>query len=165
VVTEPKVEERKAQPYVAVRSQIMMSEVYTLSAQFGEVFGWLASKGIQPVGAPFYRYRTIDLVSKMEMDVGVPVATSVTTDGRIVADILPAGRYATIVYTGPYDGVGASHQVLFNWATKNGIAWDMSKTGTSGRWGAFLEIYPTDPTKEPNPAKWQTELAFKLADR
>jgi len=28
----------------------------------------------------------------------------------------------------------------------------------------LVENYLTDPTKEPDPAKWETELAFKLAD-
>jgi effector-binding domain-containing protein len=40
--------------------------------------------------------------AKMEIDVGVPVATTVTGDGRVTAEILPAGRYATLIYNGPY---------------------------------------------------------------
>ena len=27
-----------------------------------------------------------------------------------------------------------------------------------------LEIYKTDPAEEPDMSKWETELAFKLAD-
>ncbi len=26
-----------------------------------EVFGWLAARGIQPVGAPFFRYDVVDM--------------------------------------------------------------------------------------------------------
>jgi hypothetical protein len=32
------------------------------------------------------------------------------------------------------------------------------------RWGCCLEIYLTDPGQEPDMSKWQTQLAFRLAD-
>jgi hypothetical protein len=32
------------------------------------------------------------------------------------------------------------------------------------RWGGRLEIYLTDPDQEPDMSKWQTQLAFRLAD-
>jgi hypothetical protein len=32
------------------------------------------------------------------------------------------------------------------------------------RWGARLEFYLTDPAEEPDMSKWQTQLAFRLAD-
>jgi hypothetical protein len=72
MITEPKIEHRNAQPYTGIRAQVTMQELgKVLPPLWGEVYGWLASKG---------------------------------------------------------------------------------------------ENYLTDPTKEPDPAKWETELAFKLAD-
>jgi hypothetical protein len=32
------------------------------------------------------------------------------------------------------------------------------------RLGSRLEIYLTDPSQEPDMSKWQTQLAFRLAD-
>src|ERR1700759_2904270 len=106
MITEPKIEYRSEQPYVGLRAQVTMQELgQLLPPLWGEVYGWLASKGLKPAGAPLWRYRVIDMAAKLEIDVGVPVATPVTGDNRITADPLPAGRYATIVDTGPYEGL------------------------------------------------------------
>jgi hypothetical protein len=32
------------------------------------------------------------------------------------------------------------------------------------RWGSRLEFYLTDPAEEPDMSKWETQLAFRLAD-
>src|SRR4051812_756111 len=126
MITEPKLEDRAEQPYVAIRSQVTMDEMPGLPPLWDEVYGWLASKGIQPAGAPFWKYRIVDMENKLEIDVGVPVATAVAGEGRIVADTNAAGRYVTMVYTGPFDGDGLmkATESLLKWADKNGIAWD-----------------------------------------
>ncbi len=40
----------------------------------------------------------------------------------------------------------------------------MSPASGGERWGSRLEIYLTDPNEEPDMSKWQTQLAFRLAD-
>jgi effector-binding domain-containing protein len=166
MITEPKIEHRHEQPYVGLRAQVTMPELgKLLPPLWGEVYGWLAKKGLKPAGAPLWRYRVIDMAAKLEIDVGVPVATPVTGDNRIIADTLPEGRYATIVYTGPYEGLMQATADLLAWAQNKGILWDKWAAGSSGEgWRARIEHYLTDPGEEPNSAKWQTELAFKLAD-
>jgi hypothetical protein len=53
MITEPKIEDRNEQPYVGIRAQVTMQELgKTLPPLWGEVYGWLASKGIKPAGAP-----------------------------------------------------------------------------------------------------------------
>jgi effector-binding domain-containing protein len=99
MITEPKIEDRNEQHYVGIRTQVTMQEMGpVLPPLWGEVYGWLASKGLKSAGAPLWRYRIIDMEAKMEIDVGVPVATAVTGDGRVTADTIPAGRYATLIY-------------------------------------------------------------------
>jgi effector-binding domain-containing protein len=166
MINEPKIEDRNDQHYVGIRTQVTMQELGTLLPPlWGEVYGWLANKGLKPTGAPLWRYRVIDMAAKLGIDVGVPVATPVTGDNRITADTLPAGRYATIVYTGPYEGLMQATADLLAWAQKKGIVWDKWAAGSRAEgWRARIEHYLTDPREEPNSAKWQTELAFKLAD-
>ena len=54
---------------------------------------------------------------------------------------------------------------LLAWAEKKGIVWDKPPEGPKREaWRARVENYLTDPTKEPDPAKRETEPAFKLAD-
>ena len=166
MITEPKIEDRNDQHYVGIRTQVTVQEMGpVLPPLWGELYGWLASKGLKPAGAPLWRYRVIDMAAKLEIDVGVPVATAVTEDGRVTADILPAGRYATLTYTGPYDGLMRATADLLAWADKKGIVWDKWAAGSKGEgWRARVENYLTDPKKEPDSGKWETELAFKLAD-
>ena len=166
MITEPKIEDRDDQHYVGIRTQVTMQELgKLLPPLWGEVYGWLAKQGLKPAGAPLWRYRVIDMAAKLEIDVGVPVATPVTADNRITADTLPAGRYATIVYTGPYEGLMQATADLLAWAQNKGVVWDKWTTGSQGEgWRGRIEHYLTDPREEPNSAKWQTELAFKLAD-
>jgi effector-binding domain-containing protein len=166
MTTEPKIEHRNEQPYVGLRAQVTMQELgKLLPPLWGEVYGWLANKGAKPAGAPLWRYRVIDMAAKLEIDVGVPVAASVTGDNRVTADSLPAGRYAAMIYTGPYEGLMQATADLLAWAQIKGIVWDKWAAGSRGEgWRARVEHYLTDPTEEPNSAKWQTELALKLAD-
>jgi effector-binding domain-containing protein len=166
MITEPKIEDRKQQPYVGIRSQVTFQEMArVLPPLWGEAYGWLAGKGLNPAGAPLWRYRVIDMAAKLEIDVGVPVATPVTGDNRITADVLPAGRYATLLHIGPYEGLYQATADLLAWAENKGIVWDRWPAGSKGEgWRARIENYPTDPREEPDSAKWQTELAFKLAD-
>jgi hypothetical protein len=53
MITEPKIEDRNEQPYVGIRTQVTMQEIgKVLPPLWGEVYGWLASKGLKPAGAP-----------------------------------------------------------------------------------------------------------------
>ena len=62
--------------------------------------------------------------AKLEIDVGVPVATHLRGDDRIIADTLLAGRYATLIYTGPYEGLMQATAHLLAWAKEKGIVWE-----------------------------------------
>jgi hypothetical protein len=53
---------------------------------------------------------------------------------------------------------------LLDWGGGQGLRWDMSPADRGERWGCRLEIYLTDPGQEPDISKWQTQLAFRLAD-
>jgi hypothetical protein len=103
----------------------------------------------------------------MEIDVGVPVAAPIEGDGRVIADVLPAGSYVTTIYTGNVmnDGLMRATGDLLAWAEKNGVMWDKWQSGATGEgWKARVEFYLTDPDDEPDLDKWDTELAFKVAD-
>src|SRR3984885_16262320 len=149
---------------MGIRAQVTMQELgKVLPPLCGEVYGWLGSKGSKPTGAPLWRYHVINMAAKLEIDVAVPVAGAAIGDNRIIADILPAGHYATLIYTGPYEGLRQATTDLLAWAEKKGIVWDKQPAGPkSEAWPARVENYLTDPTKESAPAKCETELALKL---
>jgi effector-binding domain-containing protein len=160
----PKIVERPDQPYLGITENVTMQTIgAVLPPLVGEVLGWLDARGVRPAAAPFFRYHVIDMEREMEVEVGVPVAAPVTGDERVRAGVLPAGRYAVVHHLGHYEGLYDATARLLQWGDEQGLKWDMTRTGTSERWGARIEFYDTDPNEEPNPDKWLTELAFRLA--
>ena len=99
----PGITTRAEQPYAAVRARVTMSELGGMGAGLGEVFGWLAARGVPPAGAPFFRYNVIDMERTLEVEAGVPVASAVDGDDQVLAAVLPASRYATVTHVGHPD--------------------------------------------------------------
>ena len=164
MIGQPKVDERSEQPYVGIRVQVPMQKFPQVIPQLlDELFGWLGKQGIAPAGAPFMRYHVINMSAAMDIEMGVPVATSVTGDGRVSAGVIPAGRYASLVYTGNKNGI-KGNAALLEWGAKNGLVWDRWEAENGDGFGARVEFYLTDPADEPDQAKWQTEVAIRLAD-
>ena len=160
----PEIVIRTEQPYVAIRARVTMSELPGLGARLGEVFGWLGARGLAPAGAPFFKYNVVDMAHELDMEAGVPVAAAVDGDGHMVSGVLPAGRYATLTHVGHPSELAGVTETLLDWAAGQGLTWDTSPGPDGDRWGARLEIYLTDPAQEPDMAKWETQLAFHLAD-
>jgi effector-binding domain-containing protein len=164
MITEPQVADRVAQPYVAIQALVTMQDLgAVLPGLHPEVFGWLGARGIAPAGAPFWKYNVVDMDRQLEVEVGVPVAAEVPGDERVRAGVLPAGRYATLRYTGHPAGLADATAVLLDWAADQGLTWDLTRTGEDDRWAARPEIYETDPAEEPDLNKWETQLAFRLS--
>ena len=157
------IEQRPAQPYVGIRIQVPQQDIgRECPPLIGEVMGWLQSQGLKPSGPPIFRYA--EFGERETIDVGWPVASlPAQVSGRVRADTLPAGRYATLLYTGPYDGLpGATHQFMEAMA-KDKLPLAVEALKPQGqRWGAFVEWYLTDPMTEPDPKKWQTQVTVLL---
>ncbi|MDR0343275.1 MAG: hypothetical protein LBI49_09145 [Nocardiopsaceae bacterium] len=66
------------------------------------------------------------------------------------------------MHTGHYDGLIAAVGNLLQWADTQGLEWDKSTADDGEHWGCRLETYLTDPSKQPDPAQWQAQLAFRL---
>jgi effector-binding domain-containing protein len=165
VITDERVEDRGDQPYAAIRATVTMDGFGDLlGPSWGEVFGWLAERGIEPAGPPLIRYRVIDMERQLEIDIGVPTAAPVNGDGRVVGDTLPAGRYARLTYRGHYDGLVDANAALQDWTAKQGLEFDQRAGPGGDVFGARIESYLTDPEEEPDPASWETEVAYRLAD-
>jgi effector-binding domain-containing protein len=141
-----------------------MSGLAGVGARLGEVFDWLAARGVRPAGPPFFKYNVIDMAEELEVEAGVPVVEPVEGDGQIISGVLPAGRYAMVSHVGHPDKLLEVTGSLLDWATHQGLRWDMTPGEGGEHWTARLEFYLTDPSQEPDMNKWETQLAFKLAD-
>jgi effector-binding domain-containing protein len=157
---EPKLEYRKEQSYVAVRAQVGIPFGELLGGFWGEANAFLVSKGLTPSGPRFIRYLTTDMDKKLDIEVGFPVESIVDGNDRITTGVFPEGEYAVFLYFGHYDNLVAVTGDFLVWAEKNKITWQTTIKDGVEWWAGRIEWYPTDPDTEPDPQKWQTELAF-----
>jgi effector-binding domain-containing protein len=165
LAVKPEVVSREAQPYASITNRVPMQNLgEELPPQVGEVFGWLAARGVQPAGPPFWKYNKIDMEGELEVEVGVPTAEEVSGDERVQGHLLPAGRYVMAQHVGHPDELREATAELLDWAETRGLRWDKSPSAEGELWSARVEEYLTDPIKQPDMNKWQTNLIFKLAD-
>ena len=164
MTAEPMIAERPAQPYVAIKVLVTMETLGAVVPPLNrEVFAWLADRGVAPAGPPFWKYNVIDMEHGLEIEAGVAVAAPVQGNERVLAGVLPTGRYLTVLHRGHPETLRNATAGMLDWAAAHGLAWDMSLSPEGERWGCRLEIYRTDPQAEPDMTKWETELAFRLA--
>ena len=164
MMTEPKLEDRSEQTYLGIRTMASIREMSKVIPKvLNELFPWLDKHGVKPTGAPFVRFHVIDMANKMDIELGVPVAGDITGDGRVKPGVLPAGRYATTVYTGVKNAYKAN-AALIAWAEKQGLKWDRWDEETGDAFRGRYETFLTGPEDDPDNKKWQTEVAIKIAD-
>jgi effector-binding domain-containing protein len=164
MLSEPTLEPRDEQHYIAIRVRVAMNEIGTVVPPLpGEVFGWLDKHGVQPAGPPFFRYLVIDMERELVIEAGVPVGTRVAGDEHFRAGSFPSGIYVTAVHTGHPDQLEGATAQLLEWAEANDITWQVTETPEGEAWRGRTEFYLDDPDVEPNMDNWRTELAFLTA--
>lgn len=161
---DPTVETRGEVPYVGTRRTVTMSTMELVADRLGDLVGLVLEAGQAPAGAPFLRFEVIDMERELVVEAGVPVAGPVPTSGDVQPGTLPAGRYVTVVHRGHPDTLVGATGDLLRWAAEQGLVFDQHPSPEGDVWGCRLENYLTDPAEEPDMDRWDTELAFRLAD-
>jgi effector-binding domain-containing protein len=140
------------QPMVSIRTSCRVAEIGPALAEIlPEVFHYLDKRKVRPSGPPFTRYHSYD-GSICEIEAGMPVPEPQPGEGRVAAGELPGGTVASCIHEGPYEELPAAHDAIDAWMKKNG------KKSRGPQW----ESYITDPGKEPDPHKRQTELLWPV---
>ena len=160
----PVVVEREERLYAYIRGSVRMDGFALLADRLPELVNWLAGKGTELAGAPFFRYNTVDMDGESVVEAGVPVMVAPEPEGDIGVAVLPPGRYATFTHSGHPDQLFGVVTAMREWAAREGLEWDMTVVDGVEHWACRTESYLTDPRVEPDMSKWKTELAFRLAD-
>ncbi len=163
LVGKPEVYERPDEHYMGIRTQTPFKGMFTVIDKhlFKELRAWMKQEGVEPAGQPFFRYYIINMDGEMDVEVGIPVDTALSGNGRVCPGVLPAGRYASLVYIGTgYTGSSA----LTRWAIENGLAFDQWDDPKGTAFRARYERYLTDPKIQPLKSKWEVEVAVRLLD-
>ena len=162
--TQPVIDERPERYTAGIRLKAPIRDFKkVIPPTLTEVLGWVRGHGVGSGDPPFMRLYVINMEGEMDMELGVPVARPIQPDGRITPGVLPAGRYASLIYTGRDRGY-AGNGVLIRWGQKQGVVWDAWDDPAGEAFACRYEAFLTDPADEPDHKKWQTEVAIKLAD-
>ncbi|MGD8486655.1 MAG: GyrI-like domain-containing protein [Chloroflexota bacterium] len=135
----------------------MRSEVdaSALSLEMGRVMQAvkeaLDKQGVKGTSAPFARYHSFG--DTVDFEAGMMVDAPIAPDGSVQPSQLPSGPAAIAVHAGPYDTLGTTYAAMNRWleASPDYVA-------NGGPW----ELYLTDPSAEPDPHKWLTEVIYPL---
>ncbi|MBB4662363.1 GyrI-like domain-containing protein [Conexibacter arvalis] len=174
--TPPRIEERPAQPYVALHAEGDVDDFRaTVDEIFPALFAWLGEHGVEPAGPPFMSYPLYEEGGRFVVDVAAPLATGaqVAGDGRARVDFLPAGRWLVYDHRGAYRAttarwegrdLAAAHELVIAHALDNRLRFAGEQSDDGFRFEARVERYLAGPPQIDDPADWRTELAFLLAD-
>jgi effector-binding domain-containing protein len=161
-IGEPKIDTRPEQPYMGIRTLAPFNGMFKVVDRIArEMNKWAKEHQLETTGPPFLRYHVIDMRGIMDITFGMPVREPVPDDGPVKSDLLPAGRYASLIYSG--SGL-AGNKALIGWVLTNGMEFDRWDTEQGDNFRSRYEAYLTDPKVEPRKTKWQVEVAVKLAD-
>ncbi len=159
--SEPRVDQRAERPYMGIRVITPWQQLPTVIPQsIGEVFGFLGQHGAEPRGAPFIRYHVIDMDRELDVEIGVPVDAALPANGRVKPASLPAGRYVSLIHTGPYPELVQANAALLDWAAQQGLTLDHHSTERGDAFASRYESYLSEPDEKPE----RTEVAIRLAD-
>ncbi len=141
-------EARNAQVTAVARATLTVAEIGPwLGKAYGAIAGLLAARQAGPAGPPFARYHVLG-EGRFEVEAGFPATRPIEGNGVAQPSELPGGQVAVTTHTGPYDQMEPAYQALASWVGQHGgeLAGDP--------W----EVYFSDPSTEPDPATWRTQV-------
>lgn len=160
--SEPKIDERSAQPYMGIRKPVPMSKMTPeVDKLFKALDAWVKENQVTVTGPRFRRFHVIDMEGMMDVEVGVPVSAALPGNGVVRPGELPAGRYASLIFMG--NGI-TGNKTLIQWVRAQGLAFDRWDDPNGDAFRSRYEAYLTDPAVEPRRTRWQIEVAIKLAE-
>ena len=148
---ELKVIKTKEQAGIAVREKVKFADIGpAMSRMFGEVAGYMMSKGLPMMGAPFCYYYSWG-EGEVDMEVGFPSSAHIKADGRFHSFTLPALKVAHLTHVGPYEKLMETYPMMEKQMKEKGLK------GATHMW----EIYISDP-KTTKPEALITELYWPV---
>ncbi|MBP8137429.1 MAG: GyrI-like domain-containing protein [Candidatus Eisenbacteria bacterium] len=148
MIDEPQILHTTAQPIAVVRLTVPRSEIRTvMMPALTEVRRALAEQEVTPAGPWLTHHLRVD-PHVFDLEVGVPVWSTFTESGRVVASMLPAAKLARTVHVGPYEDLAYAWSEFEEW-----IAAEGHECGAS-----MWECYAVGPETGPDPSAWRTEL-------
>ncbi len=124
--------------------------------KFGEIYSkintYVDKMKVEQTGAPFTIYYTWNPEGLTVFEAGIPINKKIKGNGSIMFSDIPAKKAVTASQFGPYETSGFAHEAIENYLI------DKSLTCIGAPW----EVYVTDPGKETDTAKWETQVYYPV---
>jgi len=132
------------------------TDIAHLSEEMGkaykQIMNYIKANALTITGAPYSLYEKWNPPTEVSFVAAVPVNKKVTGNANIKMTETPSGKMLKVVYFGAYDKTGYIYKAYDKYAASNKLE------TRGGPW----EEYITDPTTEPDTAKWQTNIYFQI---
>ena len=124
-----------------------------MSKGYGELMQFIKAKRLKIKEHPFAMYVSRDSATQFSVfDMGIAVEYADGGKGRIKAEMTPGQKIVMADYFGPYDQTASVYHALEKYISQGGLEII----------GNPWEIFVTDPTNEPDTAKWNTQILFPV---
>jgi len=141
-------------PAAVVRDTMATSELPSFFGRaFGAVAAAAAAQGVELVGEPFAFYPGAP-TDVIEVAAGFRVPTAFQPSGEVVPMELPGGRVVIAVHVGPYDTMDKTYKEIHTWMAARRL------TPAGHMW----EVYLSDPSTQPDPSTWRTQIIWPVDD-
>ncbi|OGO37955.1 MAG: transcriptional regulator [Chloroflexi bacterium RBG_16_57_11] len=148
-----KLVQKEAQPVLSIRTFTTEAELPALVGRvYGAIAQYLGELGESPAGPPFAAYYNMDM-QHLDTELGFPVGKALPGRGEIQSGEIPGGWRASVLYTGPYQGMGSGYEALTEFVKASG------REAT----GVAIEFYLNSPMDTPVDGL-QTLIVFPLKD-
>ena len=140
------------QPTLVMRTEATVEGIPEfLDRAYGAAAAHAQVSGVEIVGPPFARYEVLNgPESGFSIEAGFPVSSAVDGSGVVEASALPGGPAAATWHIGPYDTMQPTYAATMAWIEEQGAAPS----------GPPWEVYYSDPSTEPDPTTWRTEVIW-----
>jgi effector-binding domain-containing protein len=124
-----------------------------LTKVYGEIGKYVGMNKIECTGPPFAKYYVWDeKADKNVMEGGFFIKNKVPGKDNIRCIEIPAGKVVSAIHYGAYETVYNTHNAIHKYMEEHKLVSTDVPT----------EIYITDPEKEKDMSKWETEVIYPL---
>ncbi len=140
--------DQETQTVMFIRTRTSFADMPKLIGEsYCKIAAYLGEIGEQPTGMPYAAYYNLDM-QDMDLEMGFPVAKQLPGKGEIKPCEIPAGKYVTHMYKGPYTQMEQAYNQIFLWMQEKGCQ----------PTGVYYEYYYNAPDEVP-----ESELLTKIA--
>lgn len=150
---EIRVETLKSQRALATKTKVAMEEMDTKMEEcFDKVNETIQKYNLQMTGAPFAIWHEWNEDGESTMECGIPVSKPVKITGDVRVISTYRGKVVTALHAGSYETSGNTWEALDKYIEENNLEVN----------GAPWEVYLADPSNEPDPEKYRTQIYYPV---